>query len=142
MGDRLTPKFEVRLAVEAPRFGLAYRTPHATSQVHLFNMAAELAYSLTTARRVELQAVGGIGITRVTMFTTTLEPYWPMLPAAWLLMPRVGLGLSVMLSPNVFWYSGAHVAALLPPTHLYVEDRRFTLGLPMLLGSTGVGMRF
>ena len=142
VGFKWNPRIETRLAVEAPWFGLQYSTPHATSQIHLLTAAGELAFSIASARHVDLQLLGGVGLVHVTMYTTTIAPWQPLTPTAWLVMPRLGVGLAVALSPRLFWQNSAQLAALWPPTHLRIEDRRITLGLPMILYSTGVGARF
>jgi hypothetical protein len=91
---------------------------------------------------VQLQLIGGLGLTRMTVFTTTHIPVIPMRPAAWVLMPRFGLGVNVSLSQHIFWYTDAQLAAFLPRVLLHVEDRAFTLGLPILQLGTGLGARF
>jgi hypothetical protein len=86
--------------------------------------------------------MGGIGLTRLTTFTKTIEPWLPGLPVAWVLMPRIGLGVAVLFSSTLFWQNNFQIAALRPTTYLHVEERRFTVGLPMFTISSGVGARF
>ena len=141
-GFRPSSRTEVRLNVEVPWFGNQYSTPNATTTLHLVTVGSDLAYSIIAARHVELQVMGGIGLTRLTTFTKTIEPWLPGLPVAWVLMPRIGLGVPVLFSSTFFWQTNCQIAALRPTTYLHVEDRRFIVGLPMFTISSGVGVRF
>jgi hypothetical protein len=141
-GFRPSSRTEMRLNLEAPWFGNDYSTPNATTTLHLVTVATDLAYAIVAARHAELQVMGGIGLTRLTTFTKTLEPWLPGLPVAWVLMPRIGLGVAVLFSSAFFWQTNFQIAALRPTAYLHVEDRRFSLGLPMFTISSGVGVRF
>jgi hypothetical protein len=142
VGWRPSARIEAQLHAEAPWFGTEYRTRDATSKVHLFTVAAGVAYSILAGRSAELQLSGGLGVTRMTLFTTTNQPLLPLLPAAWLLMPRLGAGVNVLFSPTFFWQTSVMVAVLYPRARLHIEDRAFTVGLPLLQLSSGLGVRF
>jgi hypothetical protein len=142
VGFEWRPRFEMRIGVELPWVGLDYTSSHATSRIRWVNVSGDAAYSWLVTRRIELQLLAGMGLLRLTMYTTTNEPWEPLRPAAWLLMPRLGLDLSANISPRWFWHVSSQLAALLPRTHLYVTDQKYTLGLPLILLSMGMGARF
>jgi hypothetical protein len=139
---RAASRLEVQLGIEAPWFGAHYDTAYANSDVHLVTAAGGLAYCLLNSRAVDLQIMGGLGVTRLTLFTTTQQPVIPMTPAAWVLMPRLGLGVNVALSRHWFWHTDAQIAAFLPRLRLHADGRTFNLGLPILQLGTGFGVRF
>jgi hypothetical protein len=144
LGRSLGSGFEMRLVVAAPWFGAHYSTSHATSQLNLTSGMGEIAVAIPIAGRVELTPFGAVGLVRITTATTTVQPVMPREPSAvaWPIMPSIGLGLNVTLSTSWFWTTNLRLAVLLPHASLVVEDRQFTLGLPMLIGSSGLGARF
>ena len=142
LGFKWNPRFESRLVLAAPWFGANYAANQATSQLHLFSAVAEMAVSIPVGYRLELQPLAALGMAHVTTFTTTIFPLRPRAPSAWLTMPSLGLGLNVTLSPRWFWYTSARLAVLLPRAVLYVSDQRYTIGLPMVMVSSGLGVKF
>jgi len=141
-GYRATRRVELQLGVEMPWFGTEYSVPRAESKVHIATLAAGLAYAVWATRSVELRLSGGLGLTRMTLYTTTQPPVEPRTPAAGLLMPRIGTGLNIALSRAVFWQTSVTLAALAPTPHLYLEERFFRVGLPIIQVSRGLGARF
>lgn len=112
--------------------------------MHLFSGSGEIEYSIPLGNGCELQPLAAIAVVYVTSQTNAIQPLTVQQPQphAWLMMPSLGLGLNVALSTSWFWTTNLRVAALLPHATLTVEDQQFTLGLPMLLASSGVGVRF
>jgi hypothetical protein len=142
IGFKWNPRFESRLVLAAPWFGANYAANQATSQLHVFSGFAEIAVSIPVGYRMELQPLAAFGLAHVTTFTSTILPWKPLTPSAWLVMPSLGLGLNVTLSPRWFWYTSARLAVLLPRAVLYVNEQKYTLGLPMVMVSSGVGVKF
>ncbi len=142
LGVPLDNRFEMRLVLAAPWFGAKYAASQATSQLHLISGFGELSYSIRVRNRVDLQPLAAIGMARVTTYTSTIIPWVPLTPSALLAIPSIGLGLKVTLSTRVFWYTSGRVAVLLPRTVLHVENEQFTLGLPLVMVSSGVGFAF
>ncbi len=142
LGFKWNPRFESRLVVAAPWFGANYAASEATSQLRVFSGFAETAISIPIGYRLELQPLAAFGLAHVTTFTSTTLPWTPLAPTAWLVMPSLGLGLNVTLSPRWFWNTSARLAVLLPRAVLYVNEQRYTLGLPMVIVSSGLGVKF
>jgi hypothetical protein len=141
-GVPVDARFEVRLVVAAPWFGAKYTASHATSQLHLMSGFGELSYSIPVRHKVDLQPFAALGIARVTTYTSTIMPWGLLTPSAWLAIPSIGLGLHVTLSTRAFWYTSGRLAVLLPRTVLHVENEQFTLGLPLMMATSGVGFAF
>ncbi len=144
IGFKWNTQFESRLVLFAPWFGANYAANQATSQLHLFSGFAEMAVSIPVGYRLELQPLAALGLAHVTTFTNTILPVRvnPVPPSAWLAMPSLGLGLNVTLSPRWFWYTSGRLAVLLPRAALYVSDQRYRFGLPMVMVSSGIGVKF
>ena len=141
-GMSLGSRFEARVVLAAPWFGAKYTATHANSQLHLLSGMGELAYLTPIGRRLELQPLAALGMAHLTTFTTTMLPLTPQKPTLWLVMPSIGLGINVTLSKRWFWNTSGRIAALLHRPVLTVDDRQYSLGLPMVMVSSGIGARF
>jgi hypothetical protein len=142
MGFKWNSRFESRLVLAAPWFGAHYTANQATAQFHVFSGFAEIAASIPVGYRLELQPLAALGLAHVTTFTSTILPMKPLTPWAWLVMPSLGLGLNVTLTPRWFWNTSARIAVFIPRTTIQVDEQKYGLGLPMVMVSSGVGVKF
>lgn len=137
-------RFEARVVYEAPWYGGKYSSARATAQFHLMTGFAEATYSVPIAPRVQLEPLLGVGFARATTYTETIYPVTlhPPAPSAWMAMFNAGLGLNVQLSSRLFWMTTARMALLTPRPILVVQSDRHTLGAPLIMGTSGIGLKF
>lgn len=144
LGYRVTSRLQERLSLEAPWFGAQYNSLHSETKLHRASVHADTAYTVLDDPVFNLQLIAGLGLERITVFTHATSPAVLERPSAWVLSPRLGVGIAVNFTSQVFWQTNLFAAALLPETRLHHEDGRysFTVGLPVLHAATGLGLRF
>ncbi len=144
LGLTFGPHFEGRLVFESPWYGARYRTARAEAQFHLWTAFAEATYAIALSPQLQLEPLLGFGIARATTYTATILPVTLHTPApsAWVAMFNAGLGLNVALTPRVFWTTAVRIGTLAPHPIVVVESQRHKLGAPMILGTSGIGLKF
>ena len=136
--------FEARFVIESPWYGARFLTARAEAQFHLVTGFAEAAYAIPISAHFRIEPLLGLGIARATTYTATIYPVTlhPPAPQAWLVNFNAGLGLNIELSTHWFWMTTARVALLAPRPVLVVENERHKLGAPMILATSGIGLKF
>jgi hypothetical protein len=137
LGRRLSERFALALAIDAPVVLQTYRASGASAQLRHEIAELAIAWRAAASRRLSLDLFQGLGVMHLSVRGEAQSPWIGQTASGWAAAATTGAGLVVRLSAHSGVALSLAAVFTLPRPAIEVADATYVARQPFLLASTG-----